>query len=95
MNKPSTKTKIAVAVVAPVLLATALFGLPLAFQLSRIGKVRDQYRLDGAVLNEVIADPVHKTTTEYFLDPPFMKRYADHTGTAGKCTRRPVCSRGS
>ncbi|MDL5052341.1 hypothetical protein QQ056_02000 [Oscillatoria laete-virens NRMC-F 0139] len=57
------------------MLVTALFGLPLASQLSRIGKVRDQYRLDDAVHSEVIADPVHKPTAEYVLDPPFMERY--------------------
>jgi hypothetical protein len=61
--------------IAAVLLATVLFVLPLASQLSRIGKVRDQYRLDEAVHNEVIADRFTKPTAEFVLDPPFMERY--------------------
>jgi hypothetical protein len=73
--RKSTRTKIAVAVLAAVLLTAALGTAPLAFQLYRINDIRERYRLDDAVNSEVIADEVHKPTADYVLDPPFMQRY--------------------
>ena len=58
-----------------ILILVGLIGSTVISELYRISKVRDQYRLDDAVHSEVIADPVHKPTAEYVLDPPFMERY--------------------